>query len=160
MAGLSHATLVVEASLKSGTLITARLALDYNRDVFTVPGSIFAKQSAGPHMLLSNGAMLISRSEDILHGLGLDACLAEQGSSEQSGRFGQSGQNSGRGKWQVLENCTGTEGKIYEVLAEPMSRTDLLQKIGGDTREVSIALSLLEMKGFVVDSDGELRQKH
>ncbi|MEK7390817.1 MAG: DNA-processing protein DprA, partial [Patescibacteria group bacterium] len=94
MAGLSHATLVVEASLKSGTLITARLALDYNRDIFTVPGSIYAKQSAGPHMLLSNGAMLVSQSEDILHGLGLDACLTEQDSPEQSGQSGQSGQNS------------------------------------------------------------------
>lgn len=142
MAGLSHATLVVEAVLKSGTLITARLALDYNRDIFAVPGSIFAKQSAGPHMLLSNGAMLVSQCEDILRGLGIDTPL-----------------NESREKWRVLENCTVAEKKVYRILAEPMPRADLLRKVGGDARETSIALSLLEMKGFITESGGELRQR-
>lgn len=158
MAGLSHATLVVEASLKSGTLITARLALDYNRDIFAVPGSIFAKQSAGPHMLLSNGAMLVSRCEDILSGLGMDTPLTEQGLSEHLS--GQSGQDSSQRKWRVLENCTATEKKVYKILAEPMPRADLIRKIGGNARETSVALSLLEMEGFIVESDGELRQKN
>src|SRR3989344_4618820 len=51
MAGLSDAVLVIEAESKSGTLITSKLATEYNRDVFTLPGSIFSSTSAGPHML-------------------------------------------------------------------------------------------------------------
>src|SRR5581483_11593908 len=56
MAGLCRGVIIIESSLKSGTLITARLALDYNRDVFAVPGSIFSENSSGPHSLLSQGA--------------------------------------------------------------------------------------------------------
>lgn len=56
MVGLSHAVLVIEAAHKSGTLITARMAVDYNRELGVVPGSIFAPQSAGPHQFLSLGA--------------------------------------------------------------------------------------------------------
>ena len=66
MAGLSHAVLVIEEEEKSGTLITARLATDYNRDVLTLPGSIFSKSSNGTNMLLRMGATPIRHSADIL----------------------------------------------------------------------------------------------
>src|SRR3989338_5938444 len=71
MAGLSDAVLVIEAEKRSGTLITARLATEYNRDVFTIPGSIFSASSAGPHMLLRLGATPITSQEDLLNALGL-----------------------------------------------------------------------------------------
>ncbi len=66
MAGMSQATLIIEAERKSGTLITARLALDYNRDVMTVPGSIFSALSTGPHYLIRNGAHPVTSPDDIL----------------------------------------------------------------------------------------------
>ncbi len=72
MAGMSHATLVIEATERSGTLITSRLALDYNRDVLTVYGSIFQESTFGPHYLIKNGAIPVRNSDDILEVFGLE----------------------------------------------------------------------------------------
>src|SRR3989338_1320681 len=71
MAGLAHAVLIIEASEQSGTLITARLALDYNREVLVVPGSIFAPTAQGTNTLLSQGAAPARGSGDILATLGI-----------------------------------------------------------------------------------------
>jgi DNA processing protein len=72
MAGLSHAVLVIEAENISGTRITARLATEYNREVFAVPGSVFNTTSEGCHNLISEGAMLVSSAQDILDYFGFD----------------------------------------------------------------------------------------
>jgi DNA processing protein len=66
IAGLSSGVVVVEASRRSGSLITARLAADFGRDVFAVPGSIFSETSSGAHELLRDGAILCRGAEDIL----------------------------------------------------------------------------------------------
>ena len=71
IAGMSHAVLVIEAAEKSGTLITADLATQYNRDVFAVPGSIFSQNSTGTNRLIKAGAALITSAEDILDAFGL-----------------------------------------------------------------------------------------
>lgn len=71
MAGMAHATLIIEAAEKSGTLITARLALEYNREVITVPGPIGSPTSYGPHALIKDGATPVTTPRDILDVLGI-----------------------------------------------------------------------------------------
>ena len=73
MAGLCKATLVIEAADKSGTLITARLALDYNREVLVVPGPITSLTSSGSNRLIRQGATVVTCSEDILEVFGLQS---------------------------------------------------------------------------------------
>jgi len=69
IAGMSAGTLVVEASLKSGSLITAHYALDYGRDVFAVPGSPMDPRAAGTNQLIRDGAIMVESAQDILNGL-------------------------------------------------------------------------------------------
>jgi DNA processing protein len=71
ISGLSRGVLVIEAALKSGSLITARCALDQGRDVFAMPGSIHSPLSKGAHALLREGAKLTECADDVLFALGL-----------------------------------------------------------------------------------------
>jgi DNA processing protein len=70
VAGLTRGTLVIEAALKSGSLITARLAADLGREVFALPGSIHSPLTRGPHALIQQGAKLVTCADDILQELG------------------------------------------------------------------------------------------
>ncbi len=138
MAGISHATLVIEAEIKSGTLITSRLATDYNRDVLTVPGSIFSKQSEGPHMLLRLGATPATGSDVILDTLGFK--------KEESG--GVSGKS--------YDDCSPEEKKIIALLTSPFSREDLIAESALPVHELNALLSLLELKGHIKETGGEI----
>ena len=141
MAGLADVILVIEAGEKSGTLITARMGTDYNKDVAVIPASIFSHGARGSNKLLHQGATPINCSEDLLDLLGLQ--------TENSS--GQSSLN--------LENCSSEEKKIIALLNEPISRDELIQKSGMSAVELNPLISLMEIKGLIKESAGEIHLK-
>jgi DNA processing protein len=141
MAGLSHAVLIVEASEQSGTLITARLATDYNREVMAVPGSIFSDGSAGPHQLIRDGATPITCADDVCDSLGIERA------DERSMNVHDSDN---------LEDLSENERALVTVLAEPHTRDELIAASGLSASEANTALSMLEIKGKVKEEMGKV----
>ena len=139
MAGMSHATLIIEAEEKSGTLITSKFATEYNRDVLTVPASIFSDNSYGPHMLLRLGATPVTSSEDILEAFGLKADVGQQKLK--------------------LEDLSSDEKKVVEILKNPVSRDELVARLGLPIQKANVTLSAMEIKGIIKESMGEMRIK-
>jgi DNA processing protein len=140
MAGLAQATLIIEASKKSGTLITARLALDYNRDVLAVPGSIHWPNSIGPNWLIKEGATPITSSEDLLHALGLES----KKTGETPSLFSD------------LELSTAEE-KILTLLKNGLTdRDDIIEASGDSPAEISTTLMLLTLKNLIRDTAGQI----
>ena len=137
MAGISRAVLVIEAEKKSGTLITARLALDYNRDVFAVPGPIFSANSEGTNMLIKNGASPITSVADLLLELELKESTPED----------------------KFADCSEEERKIIELLKNPMTRDELIRESGFSSQDAQVLLSVMEIKGIIEESMGEIRIK-
>jgi DNA processing protein len=145
MAGMSHATLVIEAEKKSGTLITARLATEYNRDVLTLPGSIFNTTSQGPHMLIRLGATPIRDSNDILEALHLEKIGNGENNNDEEKYF----------------DCSEKEMLIIKLLIEPLERDEILRQAQSEHQitigETQTLLSLLELKGLIKETLGEIR---
>lgn len=148
MAGMSHATLIIEAEKKSGTLITARLATEYNRDVLALPGSIFNTTSYGPHMLIRLGATPIRNSDDLLEALHLQ----KENNNEEN--------NEARNE-RMYFDCSPKEMLLVEILREPLPRDEILRQAQSLHQlaigETQTLLSLLELKGLIRESLGEIR---
>lgn len=139
MAALAKATLVIEAGEKSGTLITSRLALDYNRDVLAVPGSIFNYGSKGTNRLIRQGATPIIDSRDILEALGFKL-------DDESGQQ------------KLFADLTENEQKMVEILQiEPLPRDELIMECGLPAADANQTLATLEIKGLIKETMGEVR---
>jgi DNA processing protein len=82
VAGISSAIIVIEAPIRSGSIATARLAAEYGRDVFVVPGPIHNKNYEGSHMLIRNGARLIGSIENLIDDLGLCKIISKKKQNE------------------------------------------------------------------------------
>lgn len=134
MAGLSDAVLVIEAEIRSGTLITTRLATEYNRDVCAVPGSIFSPLSQGPHMLIRLGATPITSQEDLLDALDLKK-------EEQQAPS--------------MEDLSLLEQQILSLL--PLPRDELIQHLNLPAHEVNVMLSAMELKGIITERMGTIQ---
>jgi DNA processing protein len=142
MVGISDAVLLLEASNKSGTMITARMATDYNRDLAIVPGSIFSGTSAGANKLLKDGATPVTCAEDVLNLLGIEI-------NEKDLRKNR-------------VTLLGEKEKIlYEKISEIHNVSDL-QKSLSDTFSISefnSLLSLLEINDLIHFINGEIYHK-
>lgn len=137
MAGISLGTVVIEASEKSGTLITANLALDFNREVFAVPGSIYSENSRGPHALIKKGAILTASLSDILDALPLSR---EQ---EQHGMLFEHAESA-------QQNLSADEERLLKIVGSDTMHIDALVKHSTlETSDALAALAFLEMKGLV-----------
>jgi DNA processing protein len=131
IAGLSMATLVVEAGEESGALLTASYAADYGRDVFAVPGSVLGESSRGCNRLIASGAQVAASPEEFLSALDLN-------------RTGPSIQM----RMAIPESPV--EAKILNALSSEPTHIDLLKtKVGLPVEEVSGALAMMELKGMV-----------
>jgi DNA processing protein len=134
LSGLSLGVLVVEGDEKSGALITARVALDQNREVFAVPGSIYSPAGRGPNKLIQEGeAKLVTRTEDILEELNLTMTAAKQ-----------------QLELREVAPEDPTEAALLKVISTQPSHIDEVQRASGlPIATVSSALALLELKGMV-----------
>ena len=136
MAALSDALLVIEATDKSGTLITARLALELGRDIGAIPGDIFSDSSYGTNMLIKEGAYMIRNSDDLYDLLHITK----------------------KEKEVTQEQYSHEEMLVLEHLGEPTEKDTLLVKTGLSPDQFLITISSLEMKGCIQETFGEVRK--
>jgi DNA processing protein len=139
MAGMSHATLIIEAGEKSGTLITARLALDYNREVLAIPHELDRPSGMGVNRLLREGATLVRGSDDVLEVLGLKL-LESPVQGELPG------------------DLTESETNIMAALLEPLVRDELIERADLSAQDASIALSSLLIRGLITERLGKIER--
>jgi DNA processing protein len=139
MAGMSHATLIIEAKEKSGSLITAKLAAEYNRELLVVPGSIFSEESRGTHQFLRLGAAAVTSPEDVLAALGIEK---REGAASFS---------------QLREDLSPQELRVFDIIASPLSRDELLAALGLPITEANVLLSTMELRGLIVEELGVVR---
>lgn len=137
VAGISQATLLIEAAEKSGTLITARMATDYNRDLLVVPGSIFSSNSKGVHQFLKLGATPVTSSKDILDALGIE-------------------ENDTAPTQQKL-TLSPAEQLVINLLHEPTHRDELIRKIDLPVHESTQLLMLMEINGLISSNQNVYR---
>jgi DNA processing protein len=131
IAGLSLATVVVEAGKRSGALITSDFALEQGREVFAVPGSVMAPQSRGPNLLIQQGAHPLLDPKEILETLEL-SLLTEQRQART-----------------VLPS-NPSEAQIFDVLGYESLHVDEIQvQTGMPIEEVTATLAMMELKGMV-----------
>ncbi len=149
ISGLSQGTLVVEAALKSGSLITAREALDQGREVFAIPGSIHSTLAKGCHALIKQGAKLVESAQDVLEELRLPDPAAQRSLPLES-LEAQDSSDSPDSDDNALLRCLGHD---------PVGLDALQARCGWDTARLQAALLELELLGQVSRLPGGLFQR-
>jgi DNA processing protein len=139
ISGMSLGTVIVEATHKSGSLITARLAAEQGREVFAVPGSVKSFKSMGTHGLIKQGAKLVEHADDIFEELNIskEALPEDSGAAESIG-------------------LTSAEKKVLDKLSPyPIHIDNLARGLALSAGDVSSLLLQLELKGLVTQSPGK-----
>ncbi len=133
IAGLSFGIVITECKTKSGALITADFAADFNRNLYAVPGPVYSSLSAGPHQLIKNGAALISRGEEILEDLSIALPELNQKIDE--------------GKQKLF---TTAELRVLECMQDAPKTLDAIAKETKiSSNEIANAITLLELKSKI-----------
>ena len=137
VSGLSYGTLVAEASIKSGALITANLTLEQGRELMCIPGLITNPNTEGIYKLLKNGATLVTSADDILEALNWEVKPAEQLKIN-------------------LTNLDETEAKIMDVIEiEDKGVDEIMTATGLDLDTLLINLTTMELKGIIEQVNGD-----
>jgi len=139
MVGLTHATLVIEAKEKSGSLITAKFATDYNRELLVLPGSIFSATSKGTHQFLKLGAQAATEPADILRALGIET----EDALDDIDR----------------SDLSAEERLVFDIIASPSSRDEVLTRLALPIADANILLSMMEIKGLIKEELGVVRRR-
>lgn len=152
ISGLSRGILVVEAGLKSGSLITARMALEQGREVFAIPGSIHSPVARGCHHLIKQGARLVDTVDDILEELGASWSLPSGCAVSALAPVKRSGDSSVASPTQALDR---REIAVFEALGyDPQSTDALCSATGLPADQLVQSLLLLELEGLVSSAPG------
>ncbi len=147
ISGLSQGTLVVEAALASGSLITARMAAEQGREVFAIPGSIHAPQSRGCHALIRQGAKLVESAQDVLEELKIPATTVPGLPQEGVNAPGAAASDE-------------TEDPVLAALGyDPIGLDALIARTGMDASTLQVALLELELDGRIARLPGGLFQR-
>lgn len=142
ISGLSKAVVVVEASRRSGSLITASLALEQGREVLAVPGSIESFKSTGTHLLIKQGAKLVENADDILQELGLSYPYSREVDI---------------GREIALPPMEEDEKRIYDILGDyPIHIDQIVRYSKMDPATVAGLLTRLEIKGVIKQLPGKI----
>ncbi|WP_303672801.1 DNA-processing protein DprA [Vampirovibrio chlorellavorus] len=139
VAGLCQGIVVVEGDIKSGALITARLAAEEGRSVYAVPGNIFSSGSQGPHELLKTGATLVNKGSELLTDLGWDTPHTDGMMRHSQPQVAS------------LPELSEEEGRLLQAIAyDPMGIDDLPRATGYASAKINELLTLLELEGLIV----------
>lgn len=139
MAGMTEATLITEAGEKSGTLITARLALDYNREVLGIPHELGRETGAGVNRLIREGATLVRDADDILQVLGI----------KPSDKPTQPA---------LPTDLSRPEAAVLGALTEALEKDTLIDTTGLSAQDTNIALSSLLLRGLIIERLGKIER--
>jgi DNA processing protein len=134
MAGISDLLLIIEAKERSGTLITAKYALDFNRDIAVIPGPIFSELSVGTNKLIKDGAYPVNSAEEILELLNIEV------------------------RENVEQNISLSDKEKYvlDEIGSVINKEILIEKINLPINEISQNLMSLLLKGLIREIDGEI----
>ena len=147
ISGLSLGTLVVEAGIRSGSLITARLATEQGREVFAIPGSIYLPTSRGCHHLIRQGAKLVESIADITDEIGQFFNLVQPARQI----------NPAQSNAHLMKNgvANPTEKSVYNLIDyAPISIDQIIMQSGLTTEKVSAILIDLELRGLIAEMNG------
>lgn len=143
ISGLSKGTLIAEAGLKSGALITAKLCLEQNRELMCIPGLVTNPNTEGIHKLIKEGAGLVTSAKDIFEHLNWSIAINTDDSQNKN-------------KIELLDN----ERKIYEILnLEAKQFDDILKESQLNIEELLVILTSLELKGIIKQLPGQQYMK-